>query len=89
MILPRGLTGKHFSEVARERGSARVPWPVNCFHTGMTIALGIIGGIYLVGFITMFVKIRNAPQGYQDETGLNIIWKNHSPGLKDIARIWS
>ena len=55
----------------------------------MTIALGIIAGIYLVGFITMFVKIRNAPEGYQDENGLNIVWKNHSPGLKDIARIWS
>jgi len=55
----------------------------------MTIALGIIAGIYLTGFITMFVKIRNAPEGFQDETGLNIVWKNHGPGIKDVARIWN
>ena len=54
----------------------------------MSIALGIIAGVYLLGFITMVVTIRNAPEGYQDETGLNIVWKNHSPGLKDITRVW-
>ena len=55
----------------------------------MSIALAIIAGIYLIGFVTMFVTIRNAPEGFQDDTGLNIVWQNHSPGLKNTTEIWS
>lgn len=56
---------------------------------GMSIALAIIAGIYLIGFVTMFVTIRNAPEGFQDDKGLNIVWQNHSPGLKNTTEIWS
>ena len=55
----------------------------------MSIALAIVAGIYLIGFVTMFVTIRNAPEGFQDDKRLNIVWQNHSPGLKNTTQIWS
>ena len=55
----------------------------------MSIALGIIAGIYLLGFITMIVSIICAPEGREDETGFHAVWVNRSSGLRDIRRLWS
>lgn len=54
----------------------------------MTI-LALLGGLYAVGTVVFFVGMRNAPEGFEDENGFQVIWCNNAPEVKDVACVWS
>ncbi|MGB8169495.1 MAG: hypothetical protein WCF18_18490 [Chthoniobacteraceae bacterium] len=54
----------------------------------MTI-LSLIGGVFALGAACLAVGIYNAPEGYEDETGFHVLWRNNSPEVADVACIWT
>jgi hypothetical protein len=53
----------------------------------MLILEGIICA-YVVGISAMLVGMRHAPEGYEDDQGFHIYWKNNDPELRDVACVW-
>jgi hypothetical protein len=63
-------------------------WRRECSITGMMLILEAIVGAYAVGFTAMLVLMRRAPEGYEDEQGFHIRWKNNAPEIRDVACVW-
>ncbi len=36
----------------------------------------------------MLFEIGNAPEGYQDTSGFNVVWRNNSPKIRDVSAVW-
>jgi hypothetical protein len=53
------------------------------------ITLSFLAGIGLCGLIFMVVELRDAPEGYQDESGFHFVWRNNRPEVPDISCIWA
>ena len=60
----------------------------NALLRGMMLILEAIIGAYAVGFTAMFVMMRQAPEGYEDQEGFHIHWKNNDPEVRDVACVW-
>lgn len=56
---------------------------------GMMTILALVGGLYSVGAIILFFGVRNAPEGFEDENGFNIVWRNNDPDRADVACVWT
>ena len=54
----------------------------------MTTFLILLGCLYSLGAIVMFVAAGNAPEGYEDETGFHRVWRNNDPERADVACVW-
>ena len=54
----------------------------------MNSYLALLGGFYSLGAIIVFFELRNAPEGYEDETGFNVMWQNNNPDATDVACVW-
>lgn len=54
----------------------------------MMTFLASLGGLYFVGSIVVIFGIRNAPEGYEDETGFHVVWCNNDPEVADVACVW-
>lgn len=54
----------------------------------MTACLIILGCVYALGAIITLVSARNAPEGWEDETGFHVVWRNNDPERADVACIW-
>jgi hypothetical protein len=54
----------------------------------MFVLEGIIAA-YVFGILAMLVGMRYAPEGYQDEEGFHIHWRNNDPQIRDVACVWA
>jgi hypothetical protein len=54
----------------------------------MMLILEAIVGAYALGFTAIVVLMRQAPEGYEDEQGFHIDWKNNAPEIRDVACVW-
>ena len=53
------------------------------------ITLALIGGLYSVGAFILFFGVRNAPEGFEDESGFYVVWRNNDPERANISCVWS
>ena len=53
------------------------------------ITLSFIAGAGLCGLIFVLIELRDAPEGYQDESGFHYVWRNNRPEVRDISCIWT
>ncbi len=53
------------------------------------ITISLLGGIALCGIVLMLLEMRNAPEGYEDESGFHIWWHNNRPDIVDVSCIWT
>jgi hypothetical protein len=54
----------------------------------MITFLALIAGVYAAGSLALFIGMRAAPEGYEDESGFNIVWCNNTPDVADVACVW-
>jgi hypothetical protein len=54
----------------------------------MMILLASLGALYFVGGIVLTFGMLNAPEGYEDEGGFQIVWRNNDPEAADVACVW-
>jgi len=54
----------------------------------MMILLSILAGLYAMGALVVFHGAQTAPEGYEDETGFNVVWQNNRPDVADVACVW-
>ena len=52
------------------------------------IALAILAAYFVGMNVFMLIELRNAPEGYQDETGFHIAWQNNSEHAQDVSCVW-
>jgi hypothetical protein len=52
------------------------------------ITLSFMAGIGLCGLVFLLTELREAPEGYQDESGFHFVWRNNAPEVADISCIW-
>lgn len=55
----------------------------------MTLILCIVAAVWLVGLNLMGFGLVRAPEGYEDEDGFHLLWKNNRPDARDVACIWT
>jgi hypothetical protein len=51
--------------------------------------LALSAGILLAGYVVMAFGLRDAPEGYEDETGFHLVWRNNAPEMRDVVCIWA
>jgi hypothetical protein len=56
---------------------------------GMMLILEGIIAVYVFGMLVMLAGIQRAPEGYEDEEGFHICWKNNDPDIRDVACVWA
>lgn len=49
----------------------------------------VLSALLIAGMIVMTVELRNAPEGRQDESGFNYVWRNFTPDTRDVTCIWA
>ena len=54
----------------------------------MMTFFALFGAAFAAGAIVLSIGIRNAPEGYEDEGGFHLVWRNNDPEAADIACIW-
>ena len=52
------------------------------------IALGFLAALLFSGMVVMIAGLRNAPEGYETDTGFRSVWCNRSPEIKNVVCIW-
>lgn len=52
------------------------------------ITLAILAAIFAGMNIFMFIEWQNAPEGYQDDAGFHIAWRNNSEEAQDVSCVW-
>ena len=52
------------------------------------ITLAISAAILAGMNVFILLQWRDAPEGYQDETGFHIAWRNNSDQAQDISCVW-
>ena len=57
-------------------------------HPPMSALLLIIAGFFLLGLIPVVNGIRFAPEGIENWSGFNLIWRNNSPEIRDVSCVW-
>ena len=57
-------------------------------HPPMTPLLLIIAAFFLLGLIPVVNGIRHAPEGVEDSSGFNLVWRNNSPEIRDVSCVW-
>ena len=50
---------------------------------------GLLGSLYLLGALAMFLGMRFAPEGYEDEAGFQVVWQNNGPEIGNVACVWA
>lgn len=55
----------------------------------MMTFLALLGGLFALGTTILAIGVRNAPEGYEDETGFHIVWCNNHPEVADVACVWT
>jgi hypothetical protein len=53
------------------------------------ITLSFLLGIGLCGVLFMLLELRDAPEGFQDESGFHFVWQNNRPEVPNISCIWT
>jgi hypothetical protein len=54
----------------------------------MIACLAVLGSLYAIGAIAMYISALNAPEGWEDETGFHVLWRNNDPGRANVVCIW-
>ena len=54
----------------------------------MTPLLLITAAFFLLGLIPVVNGIRQAPEGFEDSSGFNVVWRNNSPEIRDVSCVW-
>jgi hypothetical protein len=49
----------------------------------------VLAGLYLVGALIMITGMKNAPEGFEDEVGFQLVWQNDNPESENVACIWA
>jgi len=49
----------------------------------------VFSALLAAGLIVMTVELRNAPEGRQDESGFQYVWRNFTPDTRDVACVWA
>ena len=57
-------------------------------HPPMLPLLLTVAGFFLLGLIPVVNGIRFAPEGIENESGFNLIWRNNSPEIRDVSCVW-
>jgi hypothetical protein len=52
------------------------------------IILSSIAFLYAAGALILANGIRHAPEGYENESGFNLVWQNNDPNVPDVACVW-
>jgi hypothetical protein len=55
----------------------------------MTFAYVSFAAFLLGSFGILYTCARNAPEGYEDESGFHFAWRNNRPDVPDVVCIWS
>ena len=45
---------------------------------------GLSSGLVLLG-----LALHDAPEGFEDENGFQVLWRNNEPTLLDVACVWT
>jgi hypothetical protein len=48
-----------------------------CFSAGLVLS-----------FWTILTLLHNAPEGFEDENGFNVVWRNNTDDAKNVMCIW-
>ena len=54
----------------------------------MILSIGLLA-VLLSGSAVMFVELRDAPEGYQEDGAFHYVWRNDRPDVSNIVCIWS
>ena len=54
----------------------------------MMTLFALFGATFAAGAVVLFVGIHSAPEGYEDETGFHVVWRNNHPEAADVACVW-
>ena len=57
-------------------------------HPPMTPLLLIVAGFFILGLLPVVNGIRHAPEGIEDASGFNLVWRNNSPEIRDVSCVW-
>ena len=52
------------------------------------ITIVLIGGVACFGILLTLCELRNAPEGFEDEAGFHIDWRNNRPDVANVSCIW-
>ena len=54
----------------------------------MLIIASTVVALYVTGAVIVMHGLATAPEGFQDETGFNLLWRNDRADVPNVTCIW-
>jgi hypothetical protein len=54
----------------------------------LTLALLAVAVTSITGAVVLVYSLVDAPEGFEDQAGFQVVWRNNRPDAKDVVCIW-
>lgn len=54
----------------------------------MMTFLALLCCTYLLAGAVLFIATRDIPEGWEDEGGFHMMWRNNAPEIVDVTCVW-